>query len=272
MPLVITESLVLSGSDAAGIPLTHARILYDDVVGQGSPTLTASSEATGFEKENAADYLTHDFWKAASLPATLEVQSAQSHQIDFAMVVAHSLGTDGAAVKFQYHNGAGWVDLTAEVAPGTDEALAFLFEQVTTSRIRLSVTGDGDPPSIGVVMAGKALAMERGVTLTHTPLNLAGRTRFSNNDSESGQWLGRSIRRNGFAAGIAFANITETFIRNSFQPFIVAARSRPFGWLWAPVEFPADVVYCRCDEDIKPGYAGLQDRMNVEFNVIGFVG
>jgi len=272
VPVVIAEALVLAGA-VDGVPLSHPRILYDDIFGLSDTTLVASTEATGFPKENAADYLTYDFWKGTADSATLEAQAATAHFIDYALIAAHNMGDVGGAAQFSYHNGSSWVDLTIEVNPGSNRVLAFLFPEVFASRVRVEVTSDNspaNPPNLGVVMAGKALAMQRGQPLTNKPMLFSRKTVFNTNTSEGGQFLGRSVRRQGVEPPLRFENLTAAWVRQHFEPFVTHVQNKGFfGFVESPVDYPNDVAYGTCDLDIQPSHDGLPDRMNVEFAMKG---
>lgn len=273
MAVVISSEFVLSEADAE-IPLSYPRILYDDIFRDG--TITASSEQTDFEAENVSDGLTWDYWKPDDLPAWIEVQTDAAEEVDYALLV-HTLGSSGTTVKAQYHNGSAWVDLTQEVSPGTDRVLAFLFGEVTASRFRFYFSGENSPaelPAVKVAMMGKALAMQRGVTLNHAPITLSRRTVARPQISEGGKLLGRSILREGVATTIAFEHLEADWLRENFEPFIESARVYPFGWVWHPVSYSAEVAYVWTpagSEDIRPEHAGNPDRMNVTFEVEGVI-
>lgn len=281
MAVVISSELVLNEAEA-DIPLTYPRILYHDIFGGAGTqtgeggTITASSEDDDFPAENVADYLTWDFWKPTSLPATLEVQLDEGVEVDYGLLV-HNLGTAGCSVQLAYHDGSGWVDLTDEYSPGTDRVLAFLFEAVTASRFRFTFSTDTFPPvmpSIAIAMMGKALAMQRGVTLNHAPITLSRKTIARPQISEGGRLLGRSIRREGAFTEIEFAQLEAAWLRQYFEPFIESARVYPFGWVWHPVSYPAEVAYVWTPsgkEDIRPEHSGLQDHLSVAFEVEGVI-
>ena len=140
-------------------------------------------------------------------------------EVDYGLLV-HTLGSAGATVKPQYYNGSAWVDLTVEVAPGTDRVLAFLFEAVTASRFRFYFSGENSPaelPTVAVAMMGRALAMQRGVTLNHRPITLSRRTVARPQVSEGGRLLGRSIRREGVATEVEFEHIEAAWLREHFK-------------------------------------------------------
>lgn len=273
MSVVISSELVLGPAPA--IPLSYPRILYDDVWRDG--TISASSEEEGYAAENVADGLTWDHWRPIDLPAWIEVQLSAGEEVDYALLAAHTIGTAAATVKPQYHNGSAWVDLASEVSPGTDKVLAFLFSAVTASRFRFYFGGQNSPselPSIGIAMMGKALAMQRGVTLNHAPITLSRRTNVRPNVSEGGQTLGRSILRAGVSTQISFAHLERDWLRDEFEPFIESARVHPFGWVWAPVDYPAEVAFIWTPAgrpDITPVHTGQQEYMSVTFDVEGIV-
>jgi hypothetical protein len=268
MTVVVAGGLVLAPPVAElETPLAYPRILWDDITRRGS--VVASSEAEGFEAENAADYLTFDYWRPASVPATYEIQADDTEEVDCILIAAHDIGSSGASILIEYHDGDDYIEIV-ELQPGTDDVLIVLMDEaVETMKVRLTLSGE--IASLGVVMAGKALAMPKSVSLDHRPIGLSRRTVIEPNDSEGGQWLGRTIRRNGVETELKFQHLTRDFVRGEFDDFRLAARSYPFGLLWAPERFPAEAAYCRCDQDIIPAHDGIPDRMSVTIPVKGII-
>lgn len=275
MAVVISSGLVLSAAGAA-IPLSYPRIMWDDVFRRA--TVTASSAATGFEAANAANGLTWDYWRPTTSPAWLQAELSEAEEVDYALIAAHSLGSEAVSVKPQYYNGSSWVDLASEYLPGTDRVLAFLFEPVISNKFRLYLSGSDNSPegfaAVGVAMMGKALAMQRGVVLNNTPITMSRRTQVFPQLSEGGQLLGRSIRREGVMGRIDFRYLEHEWFRTNVEPFIESARINPFGWAWAPTDFPAEVALLWTPSeqpDIIPEYAELPNQMHVGFDVRGIV-
>ena len=258
--------------NSSSLSIRNPRILYDDIFRRG--TVAADSELGNFVAENVADGLTYDFWKPATQPSRIEVQLSASEQVDCAALV-HTLGTCFCGVKFQYHNGSIWVDLTSQIFPTSDNVLMFFFGQVTASRFGFLISGDNSPveiPAITVAAAGKALAVERGVTLNHRPITLQRRTTFLNNMSEGGQRLGLSIVREGVETNVAFKYLDVDWYRTYFDPFVDHVRTEPFFMAWSPQDNPEDAAYLWLPpgkEDIRPEHADLQDRFHVAFDVEG---
>lgn len=271
MPLVISNGMVLGEPESASaLALDHPRIMYEDLVRDA--TITPTSEQAGFEAVNVADYLTWDFWKPVTLPASIIIETEEATEIDYALIAAHTLGTCKASVGVDYWNGSAYVELFS-TAPGTDKVVVSLFSAVSSNRFRLRLIAGTDPletlpiPAIGVVMLGKALAVERKLFRGHKPITMSRRTIIRPQSSEGGQWLGRSIQRDGLATDISFQNITGAWMRAKFDPFIISARQYPFGWAWRPADYPAEVAYCWSLADIVPVNTGPRDLMSVSLKV-----
>jgi hypothetical protein len=255
------------------LPFSHPRLLYDDIVSRGA--LTASSDTTGFEVENVADFLTSDFWRPTTSTFYLVIDLDDAVEVDYFMIAAHTMGTCKSTVHLDYWDGTGW-QVASTVAPGTDSVFASFFKSVFSNRFRLYFSPSWDPletpaiPSIGVAMVGKALAVERKLFRQHVPITFGRRTVIKPQSSEAGQWLGRTIQREGVATTISFSNITSAWMREKFDPFIKSARSQPFGWAWRPEKYPGEVAYCWTVADISPQNTGPRDLMSVSFKVEGF--
>lgn len=275
MPLVISGDVVLgetSESLDVALGLDHPRILYDDII-RIATSVEASSEQVGFEVENALDYLTWDFWKPttapSTTPATITVTLDEAAPVDYVLLAAHTLGSTGNSVTISYWDGAAWVVID-EASPGSDKVLVFLFNEAFSNKYQLKIQG-GSIPSVGVFMLGKALAVERKLYKGHIPITLSKRTVRLPNKSEGGQWLGTSIRREGAGTTITFSNLSSDWVRAKLEPFIEAARTYPFGWVWRPEDFPAEVAYCTTTDDIRPLNSGPRDKMSVSFSVDGIL-
>jgi len=269
MPIVVTANIV-TGAAQLDQPLRNPRLMYESFYRSG--TVTASGEESAeFTADNAAlDPATWNFWRADAMPASLEVELAQAAPADYLLLAAHSLGTEQTTVFLEHWDGGMWTEIH-QVLPGTDRVLVILFEEVTDTKFRIRLTG-ATVPSIGVVQIGKALAMPRGVRLDHAPITLQRRTRHETNVSGTGQFLGRSVRREGVATTIEFVPLDDGFVRDTFQEFIDHARAvGPFGWAWNADGWPAEVAYVWANADVRPAHAGLPGDLNVAFEVEGLL-
>lgn len=263
-------SVVIQAGFSPTRPLTHARIGHATITRTG--TLVASGDQAGFEADAALNPLTYEFWKPDALPGTWRIDAGAAVSVDYVGIAAHTLGTDGATVKPQWSDDdAAWNDVTSLSAhsPTDDSPVLFLFAAESHRYWRIHVSGS-TIPSVGVVFIGAALAMERPLYGGHTPLDLSRRTVIRPQKSERGQFLGRSIVRSGFGNDIAWQNLTPTFYRTEFEPFVADAVSFPFFLAWRPSTFPESVGYVWTGQDIAPSNMGVgKGLMQVSFGLEG---
>ncbi|ARC90231.1 hypothetical protein B5V46_17265 [Rhodovulum sp. MB263] len=83
---------------ASPYPMTHARILWDRLTG----TVSATSEAEGFEAELADTVETNSWWKPETVPASWRIEYGVSRLIDSIGIAAHNLGTAGSHARIEY--------------------------------------------------------------------------------------------------------------------------------------------------------------------------
>jgi hypothetical protein len=170
---------------------------------------------------------------------------------------------------------AGWFASPPTDLPGLglaaaddDRPIMRLVEPTSATRFRLRLVGPS-VPTIGVIRMGKALEMERPLYGGHTPISLARNTVIRPNISERGQWLGRSIIRSGASGSWNWTHLTAAWVRRYLQPFITAARTRPFFIAWRPEAFPAEAGYCWTTKDLSAANMGRRDFMSFQLDAEG---
>lgn len=263
--IVVSPSLVAQSNivDGRGYPLNHARIGYQTLT-RGA-VITASSEDAMWPASALGNGLTYERWKPTSVPAWVQFDAGQPVECDYFGLAAHNLGTVGAVFAVQYSDdGSSWSTVEA-VQPADDKPVMLLFEPITARYWRITLTEAVG--FIGVAYIGRVLEMQRGMYGGHSPGTLSRRTEILPNRSESGQFLGRSIIRQGLATSFDWSNLTARWYRDWFDPFVEAARRYPFFIAWNPLRFPDEVLYGWCNEDIQPTNQGRRDFMSVGFSV-----
>ena len=244
--------------------LRHARIGWQNRAFGRTPT--ASSTANGFPAINATFPTTFEFWRPATLPATWTVDLGTAHPIDYVGIVGDF---NGATVTVEHSpDGVTWTAADTRVGV-TTRINMFLFAEVTRRYWRLSFSVA--IPRLAVAYIGKALAMQRRIYQGHTPLTLSRETTLSNNVSEGGQYLGRSIIRRGAGTSASWSHLRADWYRSEFDPFVRAARTAPFFIGWRPETFPAELGFCWVGEDIAPENSGPRDFMSVEMSFRGLI-
>lgn len=255
MSILLTQSYVLYAQAEPDVPPARfTRIGYQSIARRGTVTASGNNDDEGFIDAPRSD-LTYEWWRADALPAWWAVDAGEAVTVDYAGVAVHNLSTVSASVKVQHSDdGSAWTDVPgAETIPGTDAPLMILFEPITARYWRLRFAGSGDAPRVGVIYIGKVLAMQRPVKWRdHSPGTLSRRTTVRGSQSDGGQRLGTSVVRQGYQADYDVSNMTETWYRDQFDPFVQHARRIGYFISWRPVERPGEVLFGWTDDDIEP--------------------
>jgi hypothetical protein len=125
-------------------------ILWNNIFTSG--TLSASSEAAGYPKENAVSEATYNAWQPTTLPATLTIDKGSAVSVDSAALVAHNCGTKGNTVEIQSSTDNITYTTRGTVVPTDDTTILMLFTSVSARYWRFRFT-NGIVPYVGVAMA-----------------------------------------------------------------------------------------------------------------------
>lgn len=255
-------------------PLTHARIGYDQLITPSG--VTGIDELPDGEAVHAAYPSTFDVWEPSSVPAWWRWDAGQNVTADYCGIAAHTLGSIGRTIVLRTSaDGSNYTDVHYIVTPSTDEPIMILFPATTARYWDLKMTIDGSNTSgspgaaIGVVYLGQALAMQRAIYSGHSPINLARRTTVLPSRSVSGQFVGRSVIREGLEASFDWRNLEPQWYRDNFDPFVAAARERPFFIAWRPLDW-SEAAYGEVEGDVSPVNSGARGLMDVGFTMRGF--
>lgn len=113
-------------------------ILWNNIFASG--TLSASSEATGYPKENAISEATYNAWQPTTLPATLTVDYGAPVSVDSSALVAHDCGTKNNTIQFQSStDNVNWTTRST-VSPLDDTTILTLFPSASARYWRMSFT------------------------------------------------------------------------------------------------------------------------------------
>jgi hypothetical protein len=190
--------------------------------------------------------------------------------VNYFAIAKHNLGSSAATIKFQSStDGAAWDDVTAAIVMNTDYVVIHEFDTVFARFFRLLITPGSEPPSIAVLFIGETLILQRRIYVGHTPLPFGRRTTVSNGRSESGEFLGRVLRRQFLESSVDMQNITPTWYREYAEPFIEAARTQTFFFAWRPSDYPDECGYAWLSDDVKMQNARANGMVSFSLNMQG---
>jgi hypothetical protein len=245
------------------IPLSHSRIGINNIARTG--TVTASSAQAGFPASAAKNPLTYEFWRPSTFPAWWAVDAGAPVTVDYVGIGASK--TTGCTIGVEYStDNDTWVAVDSAGSDSTP-TMMFLFTPIIARYWRVTVSGSN--ASFGAIYIGKVLEMQRACYAGLSPINFNRTSVIRPNVSEGGQWLGRTLIRQGSEMSVGFRHLDYDWYKDNFDPFVDQARSYPFFFAWRPDNYPESVGYVWTSADIAPSTMGIRDLLQVDFSMQG---
>ncbi|MFP1646123.1 hypothetical protein [Pontitalea aquivivens] len=246
-------------ASAATYPMTHARILWDNLPG----TISADNAEEGFEATNAGSVDTVSWWIPTTATGFWQIDYAAPQTVDAVGIGAHDLA--GVLVVVFAEIGGSYVEV-ASATPEDNSALMFLFPAVETTGIGIYI---GGKKRIGVVYTGQALEMQRAGYTSLGLIDLSRQAGLTSYISEGGQLMARFVQRRGLQAQYSWEHLTEDWYRANFDPFALAAQTEPFFIAARPQGYASDVAYAWVNDPITPSRMGVNNFLSVGFTAMG---
>lgn len=228
--------------------MTRPVILYNNIVGDA--TITVTSEDTGYEKENAYDDLTFDFWKpTASGTVYYTMDFGSAVDVDAWGLFAHDLGTNSASIQLQYSTdnfAADTNNFGDAISPSTTEPRLQTGTIQSKRYWRLKIVSAAAASKIGGLILGEH--MEIASTSALHPSNdadhLAQRYESVVNESDGGAILGTDKRAKLISGRMHFELLTRAWVRANWDVFKQHCEQGG-GFLYQPDpdNYPAEVTY-----------------------------
>ena len=215
---------------------------YDNLFTASGVTVTASGDATGYEKENAYDWKQYDWWKHEITGISwLRASFGGAQDADYMAVYGHNLHDVGGSVKPQYStNGGGdWIDADTVVSPTDGNTIVFTFASISAADWRAYIVTSTGEAVIAGIMIGEALELNRDVTSGFKPPTLSPDIESKTAMSELGVNLGVSNIRTGVSGTLSLSNVSASWVRTEWLPLIAHLNSGyPCVFSWDNTNYP----------------------------------
>lgn len=236
--------------------MTKAIICYENLlVSALVDSISATSERTGYNVENAYDWYTTSYWSPTLATGNHRIVAEFTEDVtaDYFVIYRHNLGTIGGDVVLEYSDNGGVSYMTAFTAQAAtdNELLLITFASQTASFWR--VTFNLDTASAfycGVVMFGQKLELYRDMPAGFVVPRQAKKDRVTNQQTEGGQFVGKVIVSRGAKTTIDFRQVPQSWVRANWESFIGHARTLPFIFSWNNTDYPEDAVYAVANGEI----------------------
>ena len=238
-------------------------------------TITPVSEATGFEKENAYDWFLYDWWKKNGTGvAWVNFDFGSAVEIQSWGVAGHNFA-DGTGTLFaQYSTDGTWagpdiVSVTQLNSFSHDGPVYRVFSSSYTQRYwRILYSGTGGPYYASQLFLGDALALPHAPRLGFVSPKNAAEDDISNNMSDGGFNLGRSVYSEGSKFSIDMSKVDESWVDTNWQTLYEAIRSHAFFYVWDQENRPTEAAFCWTDGKIKnPALEAYATDPQMQFSI-----
>lgn len=244
-------------------------------------TISSSTAAEGYPAANVANPSTFQKWKGTSVDPDTEDYflipfGDYTDGVNYLGLAKHNFGTAGVRISVLGSNDAGSTFDYTLVEPFTvanDSPILLVFEEhldINLISVVLEPLGE-IAAELAVMYLGKMLRAERKIYVGHTPITMGRRLTVANGRSTSGNFLGRVVLSRKTQTAIELKNLTPSWYRSFFDPFLKAAEELPFFFAWRPDTYPLEVGFCWIPNDATPQNTMSNGMMSVSFEVEGIV-
>ncbi len=252
MSYFYTPGLLATLTDDENLP-ENPRIGYENRI----TSAVASDVIAGFPASNVTNPSTAEKWKAPFTSSVTLDFSTSTGTVDYIAIVGHNLNSlDNAEFKLQYDNGGGYTDVFDFTFAPDNNAIIYNFEPIAASQWRFIVDPQGGSSTedieIAVVYLGNITVLPRRIYRGHSPVTLNRKTEVISNNAETGEFLGRIVKRTSINSSASFQNIDPLYYRNTIEPFARASQESPFFFAWRPQTYGDETAYCWMTSDVAP--------------------
>jgi len=255
------------------MPLRVPRFGFDNLITDLSGTLTADSEADGYNVENLQDWKPYTFWKpAATGDHNAKIVFSTPRPVNYFCLYAQDLWKHGGTIALESSDDGGstWVSRTGTITPVDSKPLYISFPQFIAAQWRVRVVST-PASAIGVVSFGVDMQLQYGAWKGFSPPIFNRNTVVTNQTSETAQPLARSINQAGNKLVLPLDFHTELWVRQNWIPFMKHAELKNWFFQWNPLDYPFDVAFCRTDK--RPGAPAFSvfDMMKMDLSADAWV-
>lgn len=205
--------------------------------------------ATGHTGANAADWRLHTYYTpTGGTNATITVDPTGTITPDYAAVVIDNV--IGNSTVITVYGGATSSSLaTLGSASGlTENRPIFVDISGATGYGYYEVkVAQSVKPVVRHVALGQRLTLPKLPGRDFIPPPYAIEDEVTNNRSESGAFVGRSIKRRGHRLNLDLHPVTPAWVRANWEDFSDHARCKPFYFFWSPSTYPQETAFCWTD-------------------------
>lgn len=243
-----------------------ARLAYDNAIERSSVTATSAEALRPASNLKSRD--TYQTWRAEDSEPIVTALFAAPELINYVGIARHNLGSLGTTALVEIETaGDGWLEV-AVLTPSYDSPLMVPIAETLAVGLRVSFFGY-EIPTLAVLMAGRAVIMERPLRATMQPVFGSRQTTISPQISELGQVLGSIVVRSGVNVAPTWSNLSREFYNSTLRFLAREMPGRVIMLMWQPLEHPDEVVFGTVSGDPTIAHIPRSSRYSFGFSLAG---
>ena len=256
MAAIISSAFVLS--PAVQVDVGNLGIIGSDNV-VTFDSISATSELATNPITNAANPATSFTWIASSDADQTITIASDGQEVDYVGIARHNLNQFGAEIRIQFDG-----QTVIDWSPVADsQSLLYLVNKAAPTSITIGIRDVTTSAKVAVIYVGKAIRLQRGIYVGHTPITYGRNRTTVNGVSENGQYLGEIVTRETSSTNVDLKNLTAAWYRETLDPFFAEKPRRPCFWAWRPKDYPAEVGFCWVEGNPQPSNQRSNGMMQI---------
>jgi hypothetical protein len=196
---------------------------------------------------------TFERWRPDNVATVARFGLSSDATVNYVGIAGHNLAGQLISIGYATTVGGAITEIQA-ITPTTNAPIMVTLADTTVREITITATFAGTK-EIAVIYAGEYLEMPRAIYGGHSPITLNAKTEYQSSTSETGQFLGRNIVKQGLETNFTWRYLDPAFVRGDFLAFMNEARQNPFFIDWRPDKH-TDIAYGFIIKDIKVSNMG----------------
>ncbi len=229
-----------------------------------------SSQDAGYSSLNVGTWDTYKQWRTTLNGGEFiqYVLPSAAREVNCYGVHRHNLGDDGVTSYFEHStDGATWTKVSTggdmdHTFSSDNETIFYVTETPVTDdyfRVRFDIPNEQGNVTyrIGNIFVGNALKLFNPPAAGFTPPQLAFEDKYLTNESDGGDFLGRSLIRKAGKTGFSMRPVAESWVNSDWKSCMEAIAQTPFYFAWDTLNHKTSAAFCYTEGKVsKPKYIG----------------
>jgi hypothetical protein len=223
------------------------RVHYNNYLQADATTVTVSSEDADYPGAQAYNDRSYNGWRPTSAgSATITADLGSARDVSAFCYARTTLAANSGTIALAYSDtgtSGPWTVMMAAATP-TDERPTYRFAATETHRYWQVQITSTPLSQINLLSFGDDFQIDQGQFTSFTPPFLNRSDRVEVNVTEAGNFVGSSLISEETELQATYTHLSQAFIRDTWEAFMLHARTKAWWYLWDSVGRPSEAAWC----------------------------